>query len=56
MELCNMVIGVLYIKIGLCLLALPSTARGIVFRFIIEYNSLRDFGPYIVDLVSYKDF
>jgi hypothetical protein len=27
MELCNMVIGVLYIKIGVCLLALPSTAR-----------------------------
>jgi hypothetical protein len=29
------------------LLALPTKARiGIVFRFIIEYSSLRDFGPY----------
>jgi hypothetical protein len=30
----------------LTLLALPTKAKGIVFRFIIEYNSsLRDFGP-----------
>jgi hypothetical protein len=27
------------------LLALPTKARIIVFRFIIEYGSLRDFGP-----------
>jgi hypothetical protein len=28
------------------LLALPTTkAKEIVFRFIIEYSSLRDFGP-----------
>jgi hypothetical protein len=30
-----------------CLLALPTTKARIfiVFRFIIEYSSLRDFGP-----------
>jgi hypothetical protein len=28
------------------LLALPTKGKDIVFRFIIEYNSLRDFGPY----------
>ncbi len=27
------------------LLALPTKARIIVFQFIIEYGSLRDFGP-----------
>jgi hypothetical protein len=27
------------------LLALHHQAKDIVFRFIIEYNSLRDFGP-----------
>ncbi len=26
-----------------CLLALPTKAKDIVFRFIIEYSSLRDF-------------
>jgi hypothetical protein len=28
------------------LLVLPTKAKDIVFRFIIEYSSLRDFGPY----------
>jgi hypothetical protein len=27
------------------LLALPTQGKDIVFRFIIEYSSLRDFGP-----------
>jgi hypothetical protein len=27
------------------LLALPTKSKDIVFRFIIEYSSLRDFGP-----------
>ncbi len=27
------------------LLVLPTKPKDIVFRFIIEYNSLRDFGP-----------
>jgi hypothetical protein len=27
-----------------------------VFRFIIEYNRLRDFGPYVVGLFLYEDF
>jgi hypothetical protein len=27
-----------------------------VFRFLIEYSSLRDFGPYTIGLFLYKDF
>jgi hypothetical protein len=27
-----------------------------MFRFIIEYSSLRDFGPYIIELFLYEDF
>jgi hypothetical protein len=31
---------------GVFFLALPTTkAKDVVFRFIIEYTSLRDFGP-----------
>jgi hypothetical protein len=28
-----------------CLLACPTKGKDIVFRFIIEYSSSRDFGP-----------
>jgi len=28
----------------------------VVFRFIIEYSSLRDFDPYVIDLFLYYDF
>ncbi len=36
----------IYIYKDMCLLGLPTTkARDIVFRFIIEYSNLRDFGP-----------
>jgi hypothetical protein len=41
------------------LLALPPKAKDIVFRFIIEYSSLRDFyRPLgnIISLFSYEDF
>ncbi len=27
-----------------------------MFRFIIEYSSLRDFGPEVIDLLLYEDF
>jgi hypothetical protein len=27
-----------------------------VLRFLIEYSSLRDFGPYVIVLFLYKDF
>jgi hypothetical protein len=27
-----------------------------VFRFIIEYSSSRDFGPYVIALFLYEDF
>jgi hypothetical protein len=30
--------------------------KDIVFRFLIEYSSLRDFGPYVIGLFLYKDF
>jgi hypothetical protein len=36
------------------LLALPT--KDFVFRFIIEYNNLKDFGPYVVGLFLYKEF
>ncbi len=42
---------------SLFLLALPALVIGkdIVFRFIIEYSSLRGFGPYIIGLFLYED-
>jgi hypothetical protein len=30
--------------------------KDIVFRFIIEYKSLRDFGPWVEGLFLYEDF
>jgi hypothetical protein len=30
--------------------------KDIVFRFIIEYSSLSDFGPKVIDLFLYEDF
>jgi hypothetical protein len=30
--------------------------KDFVFRFIIEYSSLRDFGPYIIGLFLYEEF
>ncbi len=39
------------------LLVLATKARiDIVFRITIEYSSLRDFGPYVIDLFLYEDF
>ncbi len=40
-----------YLFIGLALVG-----KDIVFRFIIEYSSLRDLGPYEVGLFSYEGF
>jgi hypothetical protein len=37
-------------------IALGYQGKDIVFRFTIEYSSLRDFGPYIIDLFLYEDF
>jgi hypothetical protein len=36
-------------------IGLAYQGKDIVFRFIIEYSSLRDFGPYVVGLFWYKD-
>jgi hypothetical protein len=39
------------------LLALPTKqGKDIVLIFIIEYSSLRDFGPQVVGLFLYEDF
>ncbi len=35
---------------------LAYQGKDIVFKFIIEYSSLRDFGTYVVSLFLYKDF
>ncbi len=34
-----------YKTVPLCMSALPTKGKDMVFRFIIEYSSLRDFGP-----------
>jgi len=39
------------------LLALPTEAKIFCFKFIIKYNSLKDFGPHvIIGLFLYEDF
>jgi hypothetical protein len=35
---------------------LALVGKDIVFRFIIEYSSLMDFGPYVIDLFLYEGF
>ncbi len=35
---------------------LDYQGKDIVFRFIIAYSSLRDFGPYLIGLFLYEDF
>jgi hypothetical protein len=37
-------------------IGLALVGKDIVFRFIIEYSSLRGFGPYIIGLFLYEDF
>jgi hypothetical protein len=38
------------------LIGLAYQGKDIVFRFIIEYSSLMDFGPQVIGLVLYEDF
>jgi hypothetical protein len=42
--------------ISTCFVGLAYQGKDIVFRFLIEYSSLRDFGPYVIDLLLYEDF
>ncbi len=35
---------------------LAYQGKHIVFKFIIEYNSLRDFGPWVIGLFIFEDF
>jgi hypothetical protein len=34
----------------------PYQGKDIVLRFIIEYLSLRDYGPYVIGVLLYEDF
>ncbi len=36
-------------------IVLALVGKDIVFRFIMEYTSLRDFGPYVIGLFLYED-
>jgi hypothetical protein len=35
---------------------LAYQGKDIVFRFILEYSSLKDFGPSVIGLILYEDF
>jgi hypothetical protein len=37
-------------------IGLAYQGRDIAFRFIIEYSSLKDCGPYVIGLFLYEDF
>ncbi len=39
-----------------CFIGLAYQGKDIVFRFIIEYNSLREFGPQVIGLDLYEEF
>jgi hypothetical protein len=38
------------------LIGLAYQGKDIMFRIIIEYSSLRGFGPYVIGLFLYEDF
>ncbi len=42
-------------RISPAFVGLDYQGQNIVFRFIIEYSSLRDFGPQVVGLFLYED-
>jgi len=42
--------------VALDFIGLALAGKDIVFRFIIEYSSLRDFGPYVLRLFLYEVF
>jgi hypothetical protein len=50
--------GLLMTHFDFFICGLAYQGKDIVFRFIIEYSSLRDFGPYliIIGLFLYEDF
>jgi hypothetical protein len=56
-DIWNFKLQALHVQLSFCLLALAMKGKDIVFRFIIEYSSLRDFGSYvIIGLFLYEDF
>ncbi len=40
----------------LAFVGLAYQGKDVVFRFLIEYSSLMDFGPYLIGLFLYEDF
>jgi hypothetical protein len=40
----------------MCVVGFAYQGKDIVFRFIVEYGSLMDFGPQVVGLFLYGDF
>jgi hypothetical protein len=49
------IMGFLGSSLIICI-GLAYQGKDIVFRFITEYSSLRDFGSYVIDLFLYEDF
>jgi hypothetical protein len=45
-----------YFCFGFHFYGIAYKGKDIMFRFIIEYNSLMDFGPHVVGLFLCKDF
>ncbi len=43
-------------QVNYIIFGLAYQGKDIMFRFIIEYNSLMDFGPYVVRLFLYEYF
>jgi len=37
-------------------IGLALVGKDIVFRFIIKYSNLKEFGPYLIGLFLYEDF
>jgi hypothetical protein len=46
----------MYICLVQFFVVLAYQGKDIVFRFIIEYSSLVDFGPWVIALFLYEDF
>jgi hypothetical protein len=45
-----------FVWVALDFIGLACQGKDIVFRFIIEHSSLRDFGPYVIRLFLYEVF
>ncbi len=50
------IIHFVYFCFGFHFFGIAYQGKNIVFRFIIEYSSLTDFGSHVVGLFLYEDF